>query len=335
MAILPDLCPGSHDRGQPAERRRDKGVRPPNPCYGQHVAVPTLLAGGKQIAVTSTLVMGVVNASADSFSDAGRYRSLDKRLARAAALVDAGADMIDVGGQSAITGRPETDAAAERDSVVPIVEWLVRNHPGVLVSVDTYKPSVAEASLAAGASIINDVSGLMHPELATLCAGSSAALVVMHTRARPKVRLQDPDFYPDIVADVAAFLAERIAVAESRGLSREAIILDPGPDFSKTPHQTVKVLRHLQVVRDLGRPLLLALSRKDFLGAITGRSPSDRDAATFAALAYYCATPGNIVRVHDVAGAVDVIRTIDVLAGRKDVPADYLLPQSLRHQPAT
>jgi dihydropteroate synthase len=294
--------------------------------------VPILVVRGRAIEVESTWVMGVVNTSPDSFSDAGRYSSFDAQVALAGAQVAAGARVIDVGGQSAITNRPETDAAHERDSVVPIVEWLVRRHPEVLVSVDTYKPLVAEASLSAGASIINDVSGLLNPELASLCAEAGAGLVVMHTRARPKQRLQDPEFYPDVVSDVIEFLVERIALAERHGLARESIILDPGPDFSKTPHQTVEVLRQLPRLRDLGRPLLLALSRKDFLGAITGRTPLHRDPATFAALAHYAVAPGNIVRAHDVAGAVDVVNTIDVLTGRVDLPRDHRLSDSLRHE---
>lgn len=276
--------------------------------------------------------MGVVNTSPDSFSDAGRYPSLDQQITLAEAHVARGAQVIDVGGQSAITNRPETDAAQERDRVVPVVEWLVHQHPQTLVSVDTYKPLVAEAALAAGASIINDVSGLLHPELASLCAEAGAGLVVMHTRARPKQRLQDPDFYADVVGDVIDFLAERISLAEGRGLPRESIIVDPGPDFSKTPHQTVEVLRELPRVRGLGRPLLLALSRKDFLGAVTGRSPLNRDPATFAAFAHYAAVPGNIVRAHDVAGAVDVVKTIDVLTGRAAVSRGYRLTDDLRHE---
>ena len=212
---------------------------------------------------------------------------------------------------------------------------VVRSHPDVLISVDTYKAPVAAAALKAGASIINDVSGLLYPELATLCADAGAALIVMHTRARPKTRLQDPNFYPDVAADVVEFLTERMGVAEDMGLARESIIVDPGSDLSKTPRQTVALLRHLQLVRDLGRPLLLALSRKDFLGAITGRSPSERDPASFAAIAHYCTTPGNIVRVHDVAGAIDVIRTVEVFMGRREIPSDYLLPQALRHEPTS
>lgn len=294
---------------------------------------PTLRIAGRVEEVTSTLVMGVVNASPESFSDAGRFATLDDRLALAASLVSAGADIIDVGGQSAITNEPELDAAIEAERVVPIVAWLRATHPDVLVSVDTYKPSVVDAVLEAGAHIINDVSGLRYPEVAASCARHEAALVVMHTAAAPKIRLQRADLYEDVTSEVVRFLAERTAVAVNAGLSSEAIILDPGPDFTKTPRQTIDMLRRIDEIRALGRPLLLALSRKDFLGAITGRTPRQREAATAAALAHLVAVPGSIVRVHDVAAAVDVIATIETLMGRRQVAPDYLLPDALRHEP--
>jgi dihydropteroate synthase len=293
---------------------------------------PTLLVRGEHHRVTGTLVMGVVNASPESFSDRGRYAALPQQLELAAALVEAGADVIDVGGQSAITNQPELDPQVEAERVAPIVEWLAAHHPHVWVSVDTYKPLVVETVLDAGAAIINDVSGLLYPEVVDSCVRHGAALVVMHTRARPKQRLQDPGLYDDVTADVVDFLRERTDVAVRRGLPRESVVLDPGPDFAKTPHQTVAMLRRLDEVRALGRPLLLALSRKDFLGAITGRSPRGRDAATHAAIAHLAASGGSIVRVHDVAAARDVVATVETLQGLREVPADYLLPDAIRHE---
>jgi dihydropteroate synthase len=293
--------------------------------------VVQLQVRGRTLDITGTLVMGVVNASPESFSDGGRYRSPADRIALAEHLVAAGADILDVGGQSAVTGEPELAAAQEIERVLPIVEWLARNHPEVLISVDTYKPAVAQAAVAAGAAIVNDVSGLLYPEVAGICAAAGAALVVMHNRARPKVRLQDPGHYADVVADVVSFLAARMEAAVAAGLPREALIVDPGPDFTKTPHQTLAVLRRLEAVRGLGRPVLLALSRKDFVGAILSRSPRGRDAGSMAALAVLAAVPGNIARVHDVAMARDVVGVVEHLMGRQDIAADYLLPDQLRH----
>jgi dihydropteroate synthase len=295
--------------------------------------LPTLRFRGVDLLIDTTLVMGVVNASPESFSDAGRFSTLASRIELAATLIEAGADVLDVGGQSAITGVPEIDADLENDRVVPIVEWIRSTHPNILVSVDTYKPRVVEASLAAGADIINDVSGLLYPEVASLCARSGAALVVMHTAAPPKVRKQDADLYSDIGAEVRDFLTMKSDEAVAFGVPRESIILDPGPDFAKTPHQTLTLLRQIAGVRELGRPLLLALSRKDFLGAITGRSPRARGAATDAALAHFAAVPGGIVRVHDVAAAVDVIATVEALNGLRDIAVDYVLPDEIRHEP--
>lgn len=295
---------------------------------------PTLRLRGQERAIDTTLVMGVVNASPESFSDGGRFTSLDKQREHAAALIERGADIVDIGGQSAVTNEPELAAERELERVLPLVEWVRSTYPNTLVSVDTYKPLVAAATLAAGADIINDVSGLRNPELATLCAAHGAALVIMHTAAPPKVRRQDPALYAQVSVEVRDFLAERMAVAQEAGLPSASMIIDPGPDFTKTPKQTIDLLRDLSVIRGLDRPILLALSRKDFLGAITRRTPAQRDAATMAAIAYFASTPGNIVRVHDVAGAVDAIAVVDTLEGRRDVAADYLLPDELRYEPS-
>jgi dihydropteroate synthase len=269
------------------------------------------------------LLMGVVNATPDSFSDAGEFPDLP---ARAAQLVAAGATILDVGGESAVGGRPPVSPADELTRVVPLVQRIAEEHD-VLVSVDTYKPEVAEAAIAAGAGMINDVSGLRDERLAHVCARTGAALVLMHTRVAPKGTLLDPELYDDVVADVAGFLRERMQVALAAGVSEEQIVLDPGPDFAKTPAQTVAVLRRLDTLAALGRPLLLAVSRKDFLGAITGRGPRERGAATLAALEAGVRAGVSILRVHDVAAAADFLAVRAVLAGERELaPDDGLTP---------
>ena len=262
------------------------------------------------------LIMGIVNAGEDSFSDAVRLDTLERQVQRGLELVAEGADLVDVGAESGVTYSAAAAPAQEAARVVPLVERLVAE--GVSVSVDTWKPEVARAALEAGAVMLNDVSGLRDPVLAELAAGAGAALVVMHTRAEPK-REAFPD-YDDVVADVEAFLRERMAVARAHGVAEDQLVLDPGPDFAKTPEQTVAVLRELDRLHALGRPLLLAISRKYFLGAITGRPPAQRLAGTLAAAAWAVDAGAAILRVHDVGAVRDVLAVKAVLEGRAEVP---------------
>ena len=277
------------------------------------------------------LLMGIVNANPDSFSDPGP-RSVEQILARARELVAAGAAFLDVGAQSAITGRAAADPADEAAAAVPVVAAVRAEFPGVVISVDTFKREVVEAVLDAGAHLVNDVSGLRDPTVARLCAAAGAGLVVMHTAAPPLVRRQDPGLYRDVGVEVATFLAERVAQAEDAGMPAAAIVVDPGVDFAKTPAQSVALLRNLDPVVGLGRPVLLALSRKDFVGALTGRPPAGRDAGTLGAVAALRGVPGQILRVHDVAATRDMLTVLDALAGDVEVAPDLALADELRHQ---
>ncbi len=274
-------------------------------------------------------LMGIVNATPDSFSDAGLHPTLAARVALAGELLHSGARLIDIGGESGVTNRPPVEAGEEIERVGALIE-AVAAIPGALVSVDTYKPAVAEAAIAAGAVIVNDVSGLRDPELADVCASTGAALVVMHTRAAPKQRLQDPGRYRNVLDDVLAFIDERLELARSRGVDEWQLIVDPGPDFAKTPAQTIELLRGVARLHEFGRPLLLAISRKDFVGALTGRPPRERGAGTLAALAYGMDVGAQIIRVHDVAAAADFVTVLDALRGRDPVPATLALPDELR-----
>ncbi|MGA9286228.1 MAG: dihydropteroate synthase [Solirubrobacteraceae bacterium] len=294
------------------------------PAYRLSVAGRVLELGARPY------LMGVVNASPDSFSDGGRYRNLADRLGLAAELLEAGGDIIDVGGESASTNRPAVDPAEEIERVVPLIERLVGDL-GAVVSIDTYKPTVAQAAVAAGAAIVNDVSGLRDPALARVCAESGAALVVMHTSAVPKQRLQDPHLYGDIVEEVLSFLSERIALALQEGVAHEQLIVDPGPDFAKTPAQTVELLAGVSRLHELGCPLLMAISRKDFIGALTGRSPRERLPGTLAALAHGVDKGAHIFRVHDVAAAADYLAVRAALSGEIVPSRNLALTEELRY----
>lgn len=280
------------------------------------------------------LVMGVVNASPESFSDGGRVGDIGRQLELAAQLLQAGADLLDVGGESAVTNEAALPVAVEIARVVPLVERIV-GELGATVSVDTYKPEVAEAAVAAGAAIVNDVSGLRDLRLADVCARTGAALVLMHTRAAPKRRLQDPGRYVDVVDDVVEFLGQRMKAAVERGVANEALILDPGPDFAKTPAQTIRMMRRIEELHALGRPLLIAVSRKDFVGALTRRPPSRRLAGTLAAIGHCVDAGGHILRVHDVAAARDFLVVRAALRGDVDVDDGLVLDETLRHERGT
>jgi dihydropteroate synthase len=267
-------------------------------------------------------LMGVVNATPDSFSDGGVHRTLEEGVQLADSLLTAGADIIDIGGESGVTNRPAISPEEEIQRVVPLIERIAGDL-GARVSVDTYKPAVARAAIAAGAVIINDISGLRDPALADVCAETGAGLILMHTRAEPKQKLLDPGLDGRIASDVEEFLRERIEFAISRGVAFEQLMLDPGPDFSKTPAQTVEVLRALPTLHALERPLLLAVSRKDFIGAITGRPPRERLAGTLAAVAHGVASGAHVVRVHDVGAVADFLAVSAALSG--DAPLESSL----------
>jgi dihydropteroate synthase len=260
--------------------------------------------------------MGILNTTPDSVSDGERYLTLDAQLERARELVAAGADLIDVGGESGRTDRAAVSEDDEIARVLPLVESLAAD--GVPVSVDTWKPGVARAVVEAGASMLNDVSGLESEGLSEVAASSGAALVLMHTRAAPKTAAFPA--YDDVFGDVESMLRDLIGRARELGVPDDQLVIDPGPDFAKTPAESVAVLRRLGDLRALGRPVLLAVSRKYFVGAITGRRPLERVGGTLAALAHGLDHGAAILRVHDVAAVRDFLRVRGVLAGDDEVP---------------
>jgi len=290
----------------------------------------TLRIPGRVLELDSSrpLLMGIVNASPESFSDGSEVADLAAQLRRALELTEQGAEMIDVGGESGVTNADPLPPEVEIERVVPLVERLAAE--GLIVSVDTWKAPVAQAALAAGAAMINDVSGLRDPLIADACAAAGAALVIMHTRSEPKKK-EFPE-YDDVVQDVLAFLRERIALAAEHGLAEDHIVLDPGPDFAKTPAETIAVLQKLGSLREFGRPVLLAASRKDFIGAVTGRKPRERLAGTLAAVGEGVDHGATILRVHDVAKVRDYLDVRNALRGVVKVSDDLRLDEGLRRE---
>jgi dihydropteroate synthase len=274
------------------------------------------------------LLMGIVNATPDSFSDRQGRKALAELVGRALGEVEAGAALIDVGGESGRTDSEVVAVEEEIGRVIPLVERLVAE--GAIVSVDTWRAPVARAALEAGAALINDVSGLSEPEIADACALTGAGLVVTHTRIPPKTK--GFPAYADVVDDVATLLRERVDEARMRGVATEQLVLDPGIDLAKTPAESVELLRRLPELHALDRPLLLAVSRKDFVGALTERPPAARDAGTLAAVGAAVRAGAHILRVHDVAAARDYLRVHAALDGHTEVDEAARLDRALRRE---
>jgi dihydropteroate synthase len=260
------------------------------------------------------VVIGVLNVTPDSFSDGGRFVDLEDAVAHGCRLANEGADLVDVGGESTRPGAERVAAAEEERRVIPVVEALVAN--GIRVSIDTYRAVVAERALAAGASVVNDVSGgLGDPDMAAVIRAAGCPWILMHWRGHSR-RMQDLAHYADVVDDVRRELAERVEAANQAGISVDRIVIDPGLGFAKTPADNWALLAHLDVLVGLGLPVLIGASRKSFLGRVladpagTPRPVVEREAATVALTAYAAAQGVWGVRVHDVRANVDAARTI-------------------------
>jgi dihydropteroate synthase len=250
------------------------------------------------------LVMGVVNVTPDSFSDGGLYLDVDAAVEHGEELVRDGAAIVDVGGESTRPGAEPVSQAVELERVVPVVERLAVG--GATVSVDTRKAAVAEQALQAGARIVNDVWAFRHdPALAGLVAGAGAWCCLMHMRGEDPRTMQDEPVYDDVVADVKAFLEERLAFAVAEGVPEERVWLDPGIGFGKTLAHNLELLRRLREIAAIGRPVVVGTSRKSFLGRLTGREPRERVAATVATNVMALERGASVFRVHDVREAVD------------------------------
>lgn len=258
-------------------------------------------------------IMGIVNVTPDSFSDGGQADTLDRAVARARALVDEGAELIDVGGESTRPGADIVPVEEELRRVLPVVEALAASIH-VPISVDTSKGLVARRCLEAGASIINDVTSLEDPETARAVADFGAGLVLMHMRGNPRTMNLNPSFL-DVVTEVYDELAERLDRAEKAGIPARQIAIDPGIGFGKLLDHNLAILRNLDRFAQLGRPILIGTSRKGFLGELTGRDRSQRAAASVASALAAATRGANILRVHDVGPLADALKVWEAQIG--------------------
>jgi dihydropteroate synthase len=275
---------------------------------------PHDLRVGDRLLPTATrcLIMGVVNVTPDSFSDGGRYLDHRAAVAHGLALAAEGADLLDVGGESTRPGAGDVEEAVELERVLPVVQELART-AGVPVSVDTRKAAVARAALAAGASMVNDVSAGRHdPDLFHVAADAKAPLVLMHMRGTPATMQDDPR-YDDVAAEVEAFLAERCQAAEAAGVDHEALVVDPGIGFGKRDQDNYALLDGLVRFSRLGHPVMVGTSRKGFIGRALGAPVDQRLEGTAATVVWAVERGARIVRVHDVGPLVRTVRMTEAL----------------------
>jgi len=263
---------------------------------------------------SGAVVMGIVNATPDSFSDGGRFEDPVEAIAEGERQLAAGASIIDIGGESTRPGAGDVAADEERRRVLPVIAGLRRSRPAAVLSIDTTKVGVAEAALDAGADLVNDVSAGSAPGMLELVARHGAGIVLMHRRGTPKT-MQDDTRYDDVVAEVHAFLRERAAVAAAAGVARERIWLDPGIGFGKDDAGNLALLAALPALAALGHPVVVGPSRKAFIGRLTGAEVDDRLGGTLAALIPAAGLDRVAVRVHDVGPTVQFLTLADRLAG--------------------
>ncbi|WP_313251309.1 dihydropteroate synthase [Stenotrophomonas sp.] len=278
---------------------------------------PMLDCAGRKLRLDRPQVMGIVNVTPDSFSDGGQHFSVDAAVAHALALVEQGADLLDIGGESTRPGATPVSVQEEIDRVVPVIAAL-HERTGVPLSVDTFKPEVMQAALAVGAGMVNDVQALQQPGAMDVVAGAGAAVVLMHAVGGPYAAGQ-AQAYEDIAGDVQRFLAERVFAAEMAGIARNRLVVDPGYGFNKDAAQNFALLAAQERLLTLGLPVLAGFSRKRCIGDVTGRAlAAERVAGSLAAHLLAVQRGAKIVRVHDVAATVDALK---VLAAVDAVPA--------------
>ncbi|MEQ1581626.1 MAG: dihydropteroate synthase [Steroidobacteraceae bacterium] len=256
--------------------------------------------------LTQPIVMGVLNVTPDSFSDGGRFTAVDAAVEQALRMADQGALLLDIGGESTRPGAPPVSVQAELERVIPVIEALARR-TAVPLSIDTRKPEVMEAAVAAGASMINDVGALRAPGALAAAARTGAAVCLMHMQGEPGSMQADPR-YGDVVAEVRQFLAERVAACNAQGIATDRLVLDPGIGFGKRLEHNLALLAHLPDLQVAGCPIMVGVSRKSMFAALLGRDMDQRLAGGVAVAAAAVLAGASIIRTHDVAATIDAVR---------------------------
>ena len=265
------------------------------------------LCGRFQLDLSAPRVMGIVNVTPDSFSDGGKFNRSDKAIAHAMQLVEEGADILDIGGESTRPGATPVPLEEELKRVLPVIKALAQ--AGVPLSIDTYKPEVMRAAIDSGVDMVNDVRALQAPNAMEIVAKSHVGVCLMHMQGLPQNMQVDPQ-YADVVLEVMEFLAARLQAAEAAGISRNRLLLDPGFGFGKRTAHNLTLLNHLSSLQSLGIPLLVGLSRKSLLGQVAGLDVDERLHASIAASVLSAIKGANIVRVHDVKPTVDALKVV-------------------------
>jgi dihydropteroate synthase len=272
-----------------------------------------LTCGKFELDLTQPRVMGIVNVTPDSFSDGGKFAVAELAVAHGMELVGHGADILDIGGESTRPGATPVPLDEELRRVIPVIEALAAK-ANVPISIDTYKPEVMKAAIAAGASIVNDVFALRQTGALDVVAASKTGVCLMHSQGTPQTMQLDPQ-YQDVVREVRDFLRDRLTACDAHGIGRERILLDPGFGFGKRSVHNVALLRELGTLRELGRPILVGLSRKSVLGQLTGNDVNSRLHASLSAAVISAMKGARIVRVHDVKATVDALRIVTAVEG--------------------
>lgn len=277
---------------------------------------PIFSCGNYQLVLSRPHIMGIVNVTPDSFSDGGKHNSTQQAVEHALQLVEEGADILDIGGESTRPGATPVELQQELDRVIPVIEQLA-SRAGVPLSIDTYKPEVMRAAIAAGADMVNDVYALQQPGALHAVEASRAGVCLMHMQGTPQT-MQIHPHYDDVIAEVRAFLGARLQAAVAAGISQERIVLDPGFGFGKRTVHNVALLHQLSDLSSFGRPLLVGLSRKSVLGSITGGDVNARLHASIAAAVISAMKGAKIIRVHDVKATADALKIVTAVLPEKN-----------------